>query len=104
MPDPGPVPPAHPVHLDPCPQRLGRVPSWDNGWTVFEPLLLPLGERGGLIPDLRRLVNGVMWRFRTVGPWRDMPERYGPWSTVHGQFHLWARSGAFQMRAAAVEC
>jgi hypothetical protein len=38
----------------------------DNEWTVFEPLL-PLGERGGPMPDLRRLVNGVMWRFRTGG-------------------------------------
>ncbi|AYN38198.1 hypothetical protein D9753_03740 [Streptomyces dangxiongensis] len=25
--------------------------------------------------DLRRLVNGVIWRFRTGGPCRDMPER-----------------------------
>ncbi|MFF2328302.1 MULTISPECIES: transposase [unclassified Streptomyces] len=55
----------------------------DDEWTVFEPLL-PLGERGP-IPDLRRLVNGVMWRFRTGGPRRGMPERYGPWSTVYGR-------------------
>jgi transposase len=37
----------------------------DDEWTVFEPLL-PLGERGP-VPDLRRLVNGVMWRVRTGG-------------------------------------
>lgn len=72
----------------------------DDEWTVFEPLL-PLGERGP-IPDLRRLVNGVMWRFRTGGPWRDMPERYGPWSTVYGRFHLWSRSGVFQTLMEAV--
>ncbi|MFD5430172.1 IS5 family transposase [Streptomyces sp. NPDC127084] len=72
----------------------------DDEWTVFEPLL-PLGERGP-IPDLRRLVYGVMWRFRTGGPWRDMPERYGPWSTVYGRFHLWARSGVFQTLMEAV--
>lgn len=67
---------------------------------MFEPLL-PLGERGP-IPDLRRLVNGVMWRFRTGGPWRDMPERYGPWSTVYGRFHLWAGAGVFQTLMEAV--
>lgn len=61
----------------------------------MEPLL-PLGERGP-IPDLQRLVNGVMWRFRTGSPWRDMPEQYGPWSTVYGRFHLWAGAGVFQM-------
>ncbi|GAX58842.1 transposase [Streptomyces olivochromogenes] len=52
--------------------------------------------------DLRRLGNGVMWRFRTGGSWRDMPERYGPWSTAYGRFHLWARSGGFQMLMEAV--
>ncbi|MEV4449163.1 transposase [Streptomyces mirabilis] len=101
--------PSRPVPSRPVPSRPGRETGGlsrgdltDNEWTVFEPLL-PLGECGGLIPDLRRLVNGVTWRFRTGGPWRDIPERYGPWSTVHGRFHLWARSGVFQMRAAAVE-
>ncbi|WP_237693657.1 IS5 family transposase [Streptomyces sp. SID2888] len=69
-------------------------------WAVFEPLL-PLGERGP-IPDLRRLVNGVMWRFRTGGPWRDVPERYGPWSTVYGRFHIWAKAGVFQTLMEAV--
>ncbi|WP_443080332.1 transposase [Streptomyces sp. SP18BB07] len=67
---------------------------------LFEPLL-PLGERGP-IPDLRGLVNGVMWRFRTGGPWRDMPERYGPWSTVYGRFHLWVGAGVFQTLLEAV--
>jgi transposase len=29
-------------------------------------------------------------------PWRDIPERYGNWSTIYGQFHSWARKGVFQ--------
>ncbi|MFE2246934.1 IS5 family transposase [Streptomyces lavendulae] len=67
---------------------------------MIEPLL-PLGERGP-IPDLRRLVNGVMWRFRTGSPWRDMPQQYGSWSTVYGRFHLWAGAGVFQALTEAV--
>ncbi|WP_211269033.1 transposase [Saccharothrix syringae] len=27
-----------------------------------------------------------MWRFRTGSGWRDVPERYGPWSTVYSRF------------------
>ncbi|MFJ4519217.1 transposase [Streptomyces sp. NPDC088816] len=48
---------------------MARGDLTDDEWAVFEPLL-SLGERGP-VPDLRRLVNGVMWRFRTGGPWRD---------------------------------
>ncbi|MFB9711967.1 transposase [Streptosporangium sandarakinum] len=46
---------------------------------------LPLGERCP-IPDLRQRFNAVMRRFRTGGPWRDLPAEYGPWSTVHDRF------------------
>jgi len=79
---------------------MARGDLTDDEWTVLEPLL-PLGGRGP-IPDLRMLVNGVMWRFRTGGPWRDMPERYGPWSTVYGRFHLRTKSGVFQALMEAV--
>lgn len=24
----------------------------------------------------------MLWRLRTSAPWRDLPERYGPWQTV----------------------
>jgi transposase len=56
---------------------------------------LPLGERGP-IPDLRRQVNAVVWRFRTGSPWRDMPAEYGPWSTVYDRFRSWAKTGVLQ--------
>ncbi|WP_442789090.1 transposase [Kitasatospora sp. NBC_01302] len=35
----------------------------------------------GPIPDLRRQFDAIMWRFRVSIPWRDVPERYGNWST-----------------------
>ncbi len=37
-----------------------------------------------------------MWRFRTGSPWRDVPERYGSWSTIYDRFRAWARDGVFQ--------
>ncbi|MFD8395485.1 transposase [Streptomyces sp. NPDC059680] len=79
---------------------MARGDLTDDEWAVIEPLL-PLGERGP-IPDLRRLVNGVMWRFCTGSPWRDMPQQYGSWSTVYGRFHLWAGARVFQALMAAV--
>ncbi|WP_405680214.1 transposase [Streptomyces sp. NBC_01238] len=50
----------------------------------------------GPIPDLRKQLNAVMWRFRTGSPWRDIPERYGSWSTVYGRFQKWALAGTFE--------
>lgn len=33
---------------------------------------------------------------------RNMPERYGPWSTAYGRFHLWVKSRVFQVPLEAV--
>jgi transposase len=65
----------------------------DEQWRLVEPLL-PLGERGP-VPDLRSYFNAVMWRFRTGSPWRDVPQRYGSWSTIYDRFRLWATTGVF---------
>jgi transposase len=32
------------------------------------------------------LVNGIIWIARSGAPWRDLPERYGPWETVYSRF------------------
>lgn len=43
-----------------------------------------------------------MWTFRTGSAWRDVPERYGSWATVHTRFRRWAADGTFDrmLRAA----
>lgn len=66
----------------------------DGEWELVEPHL-PLGVSGP-IPGLRSYFNAVMWRFRTNSPWRDVPDRYGSWSTVYDRFRMWARAGIFQ--------
>jgi transposase len=39
------------------------------------------------------MLNGMMWILRTGAPWRDLPERYGPWETVYGRFRRWTLDG-----------
>jgi transposase len=29
-------------------------------------------------------------------PWRDLPERFGPWKTVHTRFSRWNERGIFE--------
>jgi transposase len=43
----------------------------------------------------RRLVNGILWVLHTGAPWRDVPERYGPWQTVYGRFNRWRQDGTW---------
>lgn len=48
------------------------------------------------------VLNGIVWKFRTGVAWRDVPERYGSWATLHTRFRRWAADGTFErmLRAA----
>ena len=39
--------------------------------------------------------NGIFWILHTGAPWRDLPERFGPWQTVYHHFAKWRREGVF---------
>jgi transposase len=52
-------------------------------------------HRGRPWQDHRRVVNGILWRLHTGAPWRDIPERYGPWETIYGRFRRWTRDGTW---------
>jgi transposase len=32
---------------------------------------------------------------RTGAPWRDLPDRYGPWKTAHERLRLWTKDGTW---------
>jgi len=43
----------------------------------------------------RGTINGIVWKLRTGSPWRDLPERYGPWQTCHARLVRWQRDGTW---------
>ena len=53
---------------------------------IVEPLL-PAAGRGEARVDDWRVVNGIFYVLRTGSPWRDLPERYGPYTTVYNRFN-----------------
>src|SRR4029453_15948975 len=56
----------------------------DEEWARLAPLLPAMTpRRGGRWRDHRQVLNGILFRVRSGVPWRDLPERYGPWETVY---------------------
>ena len=66
----------------------------EAAWRLIEPLL-PDKPRGVARVDDRRVINGIFYVLRTGSPWRDLPERYGPYTTVYNRFNRWAKSGVW---------
>jgi len=76
----------------------------DSEWERLEPLLPPeKPETGRTNKDHRQIINGILWRERTGAPWRDRPDRYGPWSTVYSRFWRWRVAGSWDRVFAAVQ-
>ncbi len=74
---------------------MARFDVTDAEWELIEGCL-PVAATGPLPRRVRDQFNGVLWRFRTGSGWRDVPERYGPWSTVYSRFRAWSKAGMFQ--------
>ena len=73
----------------------------DEEWAIIQPLL-PQKSRGVPRVDDRRVINGILWRFRTGAPWRDVPERYGPRTTLYNRFVRWRAAGVWDRLLDAV--
>jgi transposase len=74
----------------------------DQEWARLQPLLPP-HTAGKPRQDDRRLINGILWKLATGAPWRDLPERYGSWSTVYTRFRRWTLASVWQRIFAAVQ-
>jgi transposase len=66
----------------------------DEEWAILVGLL-PAARRGGRVDD-RKIVNAIFYVLRTGIPWRDLPERYGPYTTAYNRFNPWAARGIWR--------
>jgi transposase len=68
----------------------------DEQWILVEPFVPQKSARTGRpAEDAREMLDGILWILRTGAPWRDLPERFGPWKTVYDYFSNWRKSGVF---------
>jgi transposase len=73
-----------------------RYDLTDFEWSVIEPLL-PTDRRGPKPRNNRRVLNGIFWVLRTGAPWRDLSERYGPYTTAYNRFNRWRKAGIWDL-------
>ena len=74
---------------------MARFDLSDEEWAVIEPLL-PKGGRGPKRKDDRKVLNVIFYILRTGAPWRDLPERYGPYTTVYNRYNRWGERGVWK--------
>lgn len=79
---------------------MARYDLPDEAWTLIQPLLpaepaTPWAGRPWA--EHRMIINGMFWVLCSGAPWRDLPERYGPWKTVYNRFNRWSKSGVINI-------
>jgi putative transposase len=68
----------------------------DEVWPLIQTILdahyaaKPKGHRR---VDLRRVLNGIIFRVRTGCQWNQLPQQFGDDSTVHRHFQQWCQRG-----------
>ena len=76
-----------------------RYEMTNSEWESVKGLLPPerTGKPGKPSSDNRTALNGILWVARSGAPWRDLPERYGSWSTLYDRFARWSEAGVFKV-------
>jgi transposase len=46
--------------------------------------------------------RGTFWVLRAGAPWRDLLERYGPYTTAYNRFNRWRKAGVWDRSMDAV--
>lgn len=71
----------------------------DELWERIEPILArhyPPAATGRPRADLRLMLDGIVFRLRTGCQWNQLPERFGPDSTLHDWFQRFVRDGVLE--------
>jgi putative transposase len=81
----------------------------DDLWERIEELLNeydPPKKTGRKREEARKIINGIIYRFRTGCQWNQIPEKYGDDSTIHRTFQRWVEINLFEMlwSLLAAEC
>lgn len=70
----------------------------DAAWRKVIDLVSPVSTGAGRPRnDDRLMLNGIMWVLCSGAAWRDIPTRFGSWSTVYQRFRDWRDDGTLEL-------
>nr|WP_241749637.1 IS5 family transposase [Rufibacter sediminis] len=76
---------------------MRRYEITDRQWESVSRLLPgKSGDVGRSGRDNRLFLNAVLWVARSGAPWRDLPERFGPWNSAYVRFRRWSLKGVWE--------
>lgn len=67
---------------------MPRLMLTDEHWSKLRSILLEHGIYDK--HNLRKTVEGILYRMRTGLPWRDLPSFFGQWISIYQQFNRWS--------------
>lgn len=67
--------------------------QWNRIKEKLPPERKPQGGRPA--KNNRLMLNGIIYWLNTGIPWRDLPERFGPWKSVYTRFRTWTLQGVW---------
>ena len=73
---------------------MPRTLLTDELWSKLLIILLELGLYDK--SNLRRTIEGILYRMRTGCPWRDLPASFGKFQAVYNCFNRWSKKGIIQ--------
>lgn len=76
---------------------MRRYALRDDQWERIQDLLPGKpGDVGVTAKDNRLFVDAVLYRYRAGIPWRDLPERFGHFKTIHTRHTRWSQKGVWK--------
>jgi hypothetical protein len=81
------------------PIRLAGVSELtDAQWEKIRLLLPPYRfQARRQVSEPRLIIEAIVWVMRTGSSWREIPERFGPWSSVAERYYRWCREGKWTL-------
>ena len=61
-------------------------------WKILHSVLPHKNQGPERVHD-RRVMNRIFFVPRTGTPWRDLPKRYGPYTTCYNRYNRWSKNG-----------
>ena len=65
-----------------------RLMLSDELWSKLGIIMQQLGIYDK--PDLRLMVEAMLYRMRVGCPWRDLPAEFGNWNSIYQKFNRWS--------------